>query len=431
MDISRNDNKIYTVELNILNGIITDNNSEGEYKNDNNSNNSEGEYIEDNNSEGEYKNDNNLKNKEQGTINNIQTKYSSIIPKINNKNSNKNNYKDAILPTLGIIIGATTLGPAGGAVIGTQLGLTSTTVLSGLIQTSSYLTGMGLGAITGSHMNKFNINPDNNCEWYNLYNTYDIISLIKIYNRIKKNKSLIQLITEQFSKEYSSLFKIKEEFIKLYLKRNTKKNFFNIDSRSNIEKINDAHLCIHYLLAFICQILINEPNHQLIEMILLIIEREVFKKIYHILFPCFLDNKELKNKNEKLKNKNEEYIKKDISEIEIIDIEDSLKKNINYQAYVETLRDMTKFHAPLDKLSCLKMVIKMVNYELYEYLGIKNLGADRLIPILIYIIIIADIPNLFSETQFIEEYTHDIYLSGEDGYTLASLCTVINAIIEL
>ena len=401
MDISRNDNKIYTVELNILNGIITDNNSEGEYKNDNN-----------------------LKNKEQGTINNIQTKYSSIIPKINNKNSNKNNYKDAILPTLGIIIGATTLGPAGGAVIGTQLGLTSTTVLSGLIQTSSYLTGMGLGAITGSHMNKFNINPDNNCEWYNLYNTYDIISLIKIYNRIKKNKSLIQLITEQFSKEYSSLFKIKEEFIKLYLKRNTKKNFFNIDSRSNIEKINDAHLCIHYLLAFICQILINEPNHQLIEMILLIIEREVFKKIYHILFPCFLDNKELKNKNE-------EYIKKDISEIEIIDIEDSLKKNINYQAYVETLRDMTKFHAPLDKLSCLKMVIKMVNYELYEYLGIKNLGADRLIPILIYIIIIADIPNLFSETQFIEEYTHDIYLSGEDGYTLASLCTVINAIIEL
>ena len=51
--------------------------------------------------------------------------------------------------------------------------------------------------------------------------------------------------------------------------------------------------------------MINEPNHQLIEMILLIIEREVFKKIYHILFPCFLDNKELKNKNEKLKNKNE------------------------------------------------------------------------------------------------------------------------------
>ncbi|CAB4008105.1 Hypothetical predicted protein [Paramuricea clavata] len=105
-----------------------------------------------------------------------------------------------------------------------------------------------------------------------------------------------------------------------------------------------------------------------------------------------------------------------------------------YQSVVDELQSLTKFGSPLEKLECIvrtnRFIVECVE-DYYESKGKPRnspetvIGCDDLLPILSYVIIRSQLPQLVSECNAMEDFISADYLMGEEGYSLTTFQTVL------
>lgn len=105
-----------------------------------------------------------------------------------------------------------------------------------------------------------------------------------------------------------------------------------------------------------------------------------------------------------------------------------------YSEIISLLRELNAVHTPEEQLKVLEKCIQGIS-TCIEYFYKKNqnssevmIGADDMIPILIYCIIKAKVKNLYSTMKTLSEYAD---LRGSGGYAIASLDTCIRYISSL
>ncbi|XP_042653577.1 VPS9 domain-containing protein 1 [Tyto alba] len=99
-----------------------------------------------------------------------------------------------------------------------------------------------------------------------------------------------------------------------------------------------------------------------------------------------------------------------------------------YGSAVEDLRLIPLETCPRRKLECIVRALRGICECAEEYCGPRDgrspaaaIGADDLLPILSYVVLRTGLPQLLSECAALEEFIHEGYLIGEEGYCLTSL----------
>eukprot|EP00057_Strongylocentrotus_purpuratus_P011512 XP_011665986.1 PREDICTED: VPS9 domain-containing protein 1 isoform X1 [Strongylocentrotus purpuratus] len=111
-----------------------------------------------------------------------------------------------------------------------------------------------------------------------------------------------------------------------------------------------------------------------------------------------------------------------------------------YRAAVEELCKLQGYTCPLQKIECIvrvsRIVIECVG-DYYESQGISRqslettVGCDDLLPILSYVIMRSSLPQIVSECSAMEEFIHEGYLFGEEGYCLTTCQTALSYVLKL
>jgi len=106
-----------------------------------------------------------------------------------------------------------------------------------------------------------------------------------------------------------------------------------------------------------------------------------------------------------------------------------------YSKAIVTLRNIIKERSPRDKLGCIlntfRETIKCVT-DFWDKEGCEPVvGADDLVPIFTFIILKAQIPNLYTEMNFIWEFASDNEMNGNFGYGYATFQVGVEAVARL
>ncbi|KAF9976324.1 hypothetical protein BGZ73_008754 [Actinomortierella ambigua] len=105
--------------------------------------------------------------------------------------------------------------------------------------------------------------------------------------------------------------------------------------------------------------------------------------------------------------------------------------NEAYLNYAQSeLKKINSFKAPRDKVICILNCCKFIFTLIRRSEGSAK-GADTFLPILIYVVIRANPPQLVSNVQFISRFRNPEKLQAEAGYYLASLMGAISFIENL
>ncbi|XP_067158929.1 VPS9 domain-containing protein 1 [Apteryx mantelli] len=109
-----------------------------------------------------------------------------------------------------------------------------------------------------------------------------------------------------------------------------------------------------------------------------------------------------------------------------------------YGAAVEDLRLIPLETCPQRKLECIVRALRVICECAEEYCGARDsrppaaaIGADDLLPILSYVVLRSGLPQLVSECAAMEEFIHEGYLIGEEGYCLTSLQSALSYVESL
>ncbi|NXS91372.1 VP9D1 protein, partial [Jacana jacana] len=97
-----------------------------------------------------------------------------------------------------------------------------------------------------------------------------------------------------------------------------------------------------------------------------------------------------------------------------------------YGSAIEDLRLIPLETCPRRKLECIVRALRGICECAEEYCGARDgrtpasaaIGADDLLPILSYVVLQTGLPQLLSECAAMEEFIHEGYLIGEEGYCL-------------
>ncbi|XP_062442813.1 VPS9 domain-containing protein 1, partial [Rhea pennata] len=109
-----------------------------------------------------------------------------------------------------------------------------------------------------------------------------------------------------------------------------------------------------------------------------------------------------------------------------------------YGSAVEDLRLIPLETCPQRKLECIVRALRVICECAEEYCGARDarppaaaIGADDLLPILSYVVLRSGLPQLVSECAALEEFIHEGYLIGEEGYCLTSLQSALSYVESL
>ncbi|KAM6324799.1 VPS9 domain-containing protein 1 [Podargus strigoides] len=110
-----------------------------------------------------------------------------------------------------------------------------------------------------------------------------------------------------------------------------------------------------------------------------------------------------------------------------------------YGAAIEDLRLVPLETCPRRKLECIVRALRSICECAEEYCGARDgrtpasaaIGADDLLPILSYVVLQTGLPQLLSECAAMEEFIHEGYLIGEEGYCLTSLQSALSYLESL
>ncbi|XP_036246527.1 VPS9 domain-containing protein 1 [Molothrus ater] len=110
-----------------------------------------------------------------------------------------------------------------------------------------------------------------------------------------------------------------------------------------------------------------------------------------------------------------------------------------YASAVQDLRLIPLESCPRRKLECIVRALRGICECAEEYCGTRDgrslataaIGADDLLPILSYVVLQTGLPQLLSECAALEEFIHEGYLIGEEGYCLTSLQSALSYVESL
>ncbi|NXA07510.1 VP9D1 protein, partial [Sapayoa aenigma] len=115
-----------------------------------------------------------------------------------------------------------------------------------------------------------------------------------------------------------------------------------------------------------------------------------------------------------------------------------------YASAVQELRLIPLETCPRRKLECIVRALRGICECAEEYCGARDprtpataaiphccSGADDLLPILSYVVLQTGLPQLLSECAALEEFIHEGYLIGEEGYCLTSLQSALSYVESL
>uniref|UniRef100_A0A8C5WU34 VPS9 domain containing 1 n=1 Tax=Laticauda laticaudata TaxID=8630 RepID=A0A8C5WU34_LATLA len=103
-----------------------------------------------------------------------------------------------------------------------------------------------------------------------------------------------------------------------------------------------------------------------------------------------------------------------------------------YAAAVQELLLLPLSSCPQKKLECIVRTLRIICECAEEYCGSRlqpasaAIGADDLLPILSFVVLQSRSPQLVSECAALEEFIHEGYLIGEEGYCLTSLQSALS-----
>ncbi|XP_075432948.1 VPS9 domain-containing protein 1 [Ascaphus truei] len=100
-----------------------------------------------------------------------------------------------------------------------------------------------------------------------------------------------------------------------------------------------------------------------------------------------------------------------------------------YRAAMEELGLLSLQTGPQKKLECIVRTLRVICECAEEYCtkpGASVIGADDLLPILAFVVLRSGLSQLLSECAALEEFIHDGYLIGEEGYCLTSLQSALS-----
>ncbi|XP_048735717.2 VPS9 domain-containing protein 1-like [Ostrea edulis] len=108
---------------------------------------------------------------------------------------------------------------------------------------------------------------------------------------------------------------------------------------------------------------------------------------------------------------------------------------IPYRAAIEELRSIPSQVTLLGKLESLvkssRLICRCVEEHYSDAEKVPSIGADDLLPILSYVIIRTGLPQIVSECSILEEFIHEGYIMGEEGYCLTSVQTALQYLKSL
>lgn len=90
------------------------------------------------------------------------------------------------------------------------------------------------------------------------------------------------------------------------------------------------------------------------------------------------------------------------------------------------LLQLNEKRSPHDKIACIALCCKAL-HELFSLAHDKAAGADELMPMLIYTIIVAQPVNLYATTQYIDRFLPaETLSSGETAYNFTNICCALS-----
>ncbi|XP_029953147.1 VPS9 domain-containing protein 1 [Salarias fasciatus] len=101
-----------------------------------------------------------------------------------------------------------------------------------------------------------------------------------------------------------------------------------------------------------------------------------------------------------------------------------------YESAVQELKLLVQDGCPQRKLECIVRTLRQICICAEDYRGLNEadsapktaaIGADDLLPILSFVALRCQCPQLVSECAALEEFIHEGYLIGEEGYCLTSM----------
>uniref|UniRef100_A0A8C8JET8 VPS9 domain-containing protein n=1 Tax=Oncorhynchus tshawytscha TaxID=74940 RepID=A0A8C8JET8_ONCTS len=109
-----------------------------------------------------------------------------------------------------------------------------------------------------------------------------------------------------------------------------------------------------------------------------------------------------------------------------------------YDSAVQELRLLCRDCCPQRKLECIVRTLRLIcacaeDYSCLHEAETKTaaIGADDLLPILSYVALHCELPQLVSECAALEEFIHEGYLIGEEGYCLTSMQSALQYVESL
>lgn len=118
----------------------------------------------------------------------------------------------------------------------------------------------------------------------------------------------------------------------------------------------------------------------------------------------------------------------------------SLPNSYPYQSAVQELKLLIKDCCPQRKLDCIVRTLRLICVCAEEYRALHEaesapktaaIGADDLLPILSFVALRSQCPQLVSECAALEEFIHEGYLIGEEGYCLTSMQSALSFVETL
>ncbi|KAJ8416320.1 hypothetical protein AAFF_G00383420 [Aldrovandia affinis] len=101
-----------------------------------------------------------------------------------------------------------------------------------------------------------------------------------------------------------------------------------------------------------------------------------------------------------------------------------------YESAVQELQQLCRDFCPQRKLECIVRSLRLICVCAEDYRSLQEpdappsmaaIGADDLLPILSFVALHTELPQLVSECAALEEFIHEGYLIGEEGYCLTSM----------
>lgn len=118
-----------------------------------------------------------------------------------------------------------------------------------------------------------------------------------------------------------------------------------------------------------------------------------------------------------------------------LDIPDNFRgRSERWETALAALRDLNKYKAPKDKLVCVLNCCKVVNMHLKEAAdraaaeagsNVGSISADDFLPVFIFVVLHANVPQLYSNVHYIMNYRAPSRMVGEAAYHLTNLSSVL------